>query len=265
MSFEDDIAAGERFAFGSNWQRFLERLTNDGISEASTALHSMLGDLRGRTFLDVGCGSGLSSLVARQLGAKVHSFDYDPQSVACTRELKRRHRAADDDWTIERGSALDREYLRKLGQFDVVYSWGVLHHTGDMWGAMEAVSACAKNTVFIAIYNDAHRASRIWLRIKRVYNATPRYLRWAILAPLFVRRRLIRIVIDTFKGRPLASWRSTRGMNPWVDFVDWVGGYPYEYAKPEEIFNFWKAKGFELERLTTTVGTGCNEYVFRRH
>ena len=265
MQFEDEIRTGRRFEFGTNWRRFLDHVTEEDIEEARNALRTMLGDIRGKTFLDVGCGSGLSSLVARQLGAKVHSFDFDPQSVACAEELKRRERPNDGDWTIERGSTLDKAYLEGLGKFDIVYSWGVLHHTGDMWSAMEMVCTNVGETLFIAIYNDAHRASRFWRVVKHAYNATPRLLRWLLVIPLFIRRRLVRILIDTFKGQPLRSWQSTRGMNPWTDFIDWIGGYPYEFAKPEEIFYFWQAKGFRLERLSTTVGTGCNEYVFRRN
>jgi 2-polyprenyl-6-hydroxyphenyl methylase/3-demethylubiquinone-9 3-methyltransferase len=260
--FYQEVSGGQRFEFGKNWHRFLRTISADSVAAAERAMTDMLGDIRGRTFLDIGCGSGLSSLVAHRLGAKVRAFDYDPQSVACARELQRLYGAS---WPVEEGSALDRGYLASLGKFDIVYSWGVLHHTGDMWAAMDAISVCAKDTLFIAIYNDANRASRFWRVVKRLYNRTPRFLRWMLVVPLFLRRRALRILIDTFKGRPLASWKAARGMNPWIDFIDWIGGYPYEFAKPEEVFNFWKVRGFELEKLATKLGIGCNEFVFRRH
>src|SRR5690606_32453090 len=135
----------------------------------------MLGveSLAGQRFLDVGSGSGLLSLAAQRLGANVHSFDYDPQSVACTREMKRRFAPDADDWTIEEGSALDAEYLAGLPPADVVYSWGVLHHTGEMWRAIDLVSqrVAPGGRFWLAIYNDQGRTSADWIRVKRCYQA----------------------------------------------------------------------------------------------
>src|SRR5829696_1438128 len=157
-SFEEDIAAGQRFEFGRNWQRFLSVLDDERIAEAERSLTNMLGvsTLAGKTFLDVGSGSGLFSLAALRLGAeRVHSFDFDPQSVACTAELRRRYAADDQRWTVAQGSALDEDYIRSLGQWDIVYSWGVQHHTGRMWDGLGlAGSAVAPGgRLFISIYN----------------------------------------------------------------------------------------------------------------
>jgi 2-polyprenyl-3-methyl-5-hydroxy-6-metoxy-1,4-benzoquinol methylase len=158
MTAVSEINTGSRFQFGKNWQGFLSVLNDERIALAEASLKKMLSveTLNGRTFLDIGSGSGLFSSAARRLGAKVHSFDYDPQSVACALELKRRYFTDDTLWTIEQGSILDRVYLDRLRQFDVVYSWGVLHHTGGMWQALENVakSVAPQGMLVISLYND---------------------------------------------------------------------------------------------------------------
>ena len=164
----------QRFQFGKNWEKFLVGLDDIQITESERALLEMVGvdSFSGKTFLDIGSGSGLSSLAAKRSGAKVYSFDYDPYSVGCTKELKQRFSPDDSGWIIEQGDVLNQGYLNSLGKFDVVYSWGVVHHTGAMWKALDNLSnlVSPSGRLFIAIYNDQGRASRRWKKIKRMYN-----------------------------------------------------------------------------------------------
>ncbi len=269
-----EVREGERFEFGENWSRFLAMVDEARIGRAMQSLRRMLGreDLKDLRFVDVGCGSGLFSLAAVRLGARVHSFDYDPASVACAREMKRRFEP-EADWAIEPGSALDPAYLQGLGHFDVVYSWGVLHHTGRMWDAIDCASRLVApgGTLFISIYNDQGAKSRRWRALKRLYNRLPGPLRapfaMAVAVPFEVFFGLKQLLTGRF-GAAIRRWtdaNSVRGMNVWRDWVDWVGGYPFEVARPEEVFDFLARRGFTLTRMSTCGGgLGCNEFVLLR-
>lgn len=275
MTHRTDVVEGERFEFGKNWKGFLRGLNESQIKEAEESLREMLevSDLSGNRFLDVGSGSGIFSLAARRLGARVHSFDYDPESVGCTRELKRRYFCDDPTWTIEEGSVLDANYVSSLGKFDVVYSWGVLHHTGEMWQALENASlpVIRRGRLFIAIYNDMGWRSRIWRWIKKTYNVLPRPLKIPFVLSVFIpgqTKALLESIITLRSRDYIASWteyRHNRGMSRWHDAVDWIGGYPYEVAKPEELAAFFRQKGFQLAKLKRCdYKLGCNEMVFVR-
>ncbi len=221
----------ERFKFGKNWKEFLNNLTDERIKEAEKSLCEWLGveNLQRKSFLDIGSGSGLFSLAARNLGATVFSFDYDENSVACTEYLKERFYPNDEKWTVERGDILNPEYLSQFNKYDIVYSWGVLHHTGNLYQALEnADSLVADNgTLFISIYNDQGRASKMWRMVKKTYNCTPKILHGFV--------------------------------------IDWVGGYPFEVAKPEEIFDFYYQRHYTLKKLYTAGGGhACNQYVFKK-
>lgn len=275
VTHAQEIAAGQRFEFGKNWSRFLGSLNERRIQVAEDSLREMLGveSLAGKRFLDIGSGSGLFSLAARRLGAIVHSFDFDPHSVACTLELRRRYFPADPDWVVETGSALDKDFLAGLGSYDVVYAWGVLHHTGEMWQACAnaAIPVAPGSKLFIALYNDTGKQVHRWRWIKRTYGRLPRPLRIPFALAVMLPSELKTALRATAHLRPqdyIYSWtryETGRGMSRWRDLIDWVGGYPYEVATADEVIAFYRERGFSPTKLDCDgVGLGCNEFVFVR-
>lgn len=268
----EEIESGERFSFGQNWAKFLEVLDEERILIAEKSLKEMLqvDSLEGKTFLDIGSGSGLFSLCARRLGANVRSFDYDPQSVACTQELRSRYFPEDTHWEVSSGSVLERGFIEALGSYDVVYSWGVLHHTGDMWTALDhaAIPVKPDGQLFIAIYNDQGRRSRVWHWVKKTYcsGTWGRRLMTSVYIPYFVLYGVKEDLLHLKK--PWAryhDYRINRGMSLYYDWIDWLGGYPFEFARPEEIFEFYHSRNFEMTKLITVGNSlACHQQVFRK-
>ena len=269
----DHASAETRFAFGDNWRAYLARLDAGRTAEAEKSLQGLLGceRLDGSTFLDIGSGSGLFSLAARRLGARVHSFDHDAESVACTAMLKERYAPDDASWTVERGSVLDRDYLAGLGTYDTVYAWGVLHHTGAMREAVRKAAALVRSggTFAFALYRKTPSCGA-WRLEKRWYaRANPSAQRRARALYVTLMRLYYRL-----RGRDFAAYVSgyvsKRGMDFAHDVHDWLGGYPYQSIAPAAVAEIMTSLGFEhvrsviLPRSLGVFGSGCDEYVYRR-
>ncbi len=252
------------FDFGSNWDDFsTQRVDARRLTAATQSLQTLLQreNLCGLSFLDVGCGSGLFSIAAHQLGAsKVVGIDVNPRCIAVC-EVNRDRLAANASIHFQPASALEANQLQALGQFDIVYAWGSLHHTGAMWDAIRLVAQCVgpRGTFVVAIYNK-HITSPIWKRIKWLYNRLPRSGRRMMAIPFAGIIYVAKLIVT--RRNPLEK---ERGMDFWYDVIDWIGGYPYEYAAPQAVESFVQSLGFDLHHwVKAQVPTGCNEFVFIR-
>jgi len=262
----------KRFAFGSNWQRYLKTVGNREIEVAKKSLAPLLKgiDPSQSSFLDVGCGSGLFSLAAAQLGFRgVVSFDFDKDSVQAAKKLRNQFSSRANDWKIYQGSVLDQDFMSDLGAFTCVYSWGVLHHTGDKWKAVDNTLSAVEDggRLYIALYNDQGWISSFWKMIKRTYVGSPALVRMMMLIFYWAYFGIGLALADLLRLRnPLQRYTGDRrGMKFFYDVIDWVGGYPFEVAKPEDVVRRVEANGFQL-LWSRTVGRrhGCNEFVFAR-
>jgi 2-polyprenyl-6-hydroxyphenyl methylase/3-demethylubiquinone-9 3-methyltransferase len=261
-----------RFKFGQNWLEFAAHLDPRQITEAKQSLSRLLrrDELEGLSFLDIGCGSGLFSLAAREMGTRVRSFDFDPDSVSCTRALRDRYYPDDPHWSVERGSILDAGYTGRLGRFDIVYSWGVLHHTGAMWAAVDRAAALVapSGTLAIALYRKTPLCW-VWHIEKRAYVSMPPLVqsvfRGAYKTLFFAGKAASGR--DPFKY--VREYTSNRGMDWHHDVHDWLGGYPYESAKADTVkshmmqLGFAMVRSFERPAGAGIFGTGCDEFVFQ--
>ena len=253
-----------RFSFGANWQAYATRaLTPERVEQARRDFGALLAgiDLRGKRFLDIGFGQGLALGLAAEMGAEVLGIDIDPVNLAALETTQRALGLAARPET-RLVSILDETLVRtEAGRYDVVHSWGVLHHTGRMWQAMTNACALVGNDGFlvVAIYNR-HWSSPVWKAIKWCYNRLPRLGQEAAVAAFYP---IVYVAKWLVTGHNPA--RKERGMDFHYDLVDWLGGYPYEYASAEEVRQFVCRQGFVcLRTRPATVPTGCNEFVFQR-
>ena len=263
---QQEVKSGERFEFGKNWKNFLNTVSVLEIQNAAKDIKEWLGteSLTGKKILDIGSGSGIHSSVFYKMGAKeLLSFDYDNESVEATKKIWQ-NAGSPDNWKVIQGSILDKEFLKSLGLFDIVYSWGVLHHTGNMWQAIEnSISLVQPGGIFwISIYQKGAGYIKA-LDLKKKYNKSSGFEKKIMIYSRIFKMMAHRIL----KGKNSFKWnqKTTRGMNTYHDLVDWLGGLPYEVATSEEITIFCHSKNLELKKTIPFPEGGCSIYLFTKN
>jgi SAM-dependent methyltransferase len=273
MNASKDLLAQEsHFEFGKNWASYAKLITDAEINVATLELQRLMGGrLDGKRFLDIGCGSGLHSLAALRLGAaEVVSIDIDPDSVETTQRVLRCH-APEESWRVMKLSVFDMD-RKELGEFDVVYSWGVLHHTGDLRRALALAASMVRSggRFALALYRRTPFCW-FWKLEKRWYaHGSPRSQKAARTAYLILFRLAFWLRFRSYK-RYVAEYRGRRGMDFLHDIHDWMGGWPYESISPRQVDRLMLAHGLKVARsfarpwfVVEIFGAGCNEYLYSK-
>jgi len=255
---------GGKFSFGRNWQKYLDEMPAGAETRMGAYIENWVGSLNGRRVVDIGSGQGLASMSAHLAGAGVISFDSDPHSVVATGRLWS-IAGQPHDWSVRQGSILDVGFVQELGTFDVVMSWGVLHHTGNLWTALDAAAELVApgGLLWIALYHRT-ATSRRSLRIKKLYAALPVGAQAAFRGAYSAAKVMKHLLAYRSLSR-LRDYDVERGMSWRRDIEDWLGGLPYEVSGPGEVIARLRPRGFILERLEDAVIEGRNDvYLFRR-
>lgn len=264
-NYQQEIDKGLRFGFGRNWKDFLSTLDNEVIVKAAQDIKDWTGhqSFAGMRVIDIGSGSGIHSFAFHSLGAdELLSFDYDNDSVEATKQMWEKA-GRPQNWNVTQGSVLDASFLNSLGTFDMVYSWGVLHHTGSMWEAIGNAASVLSHDglMWIAIYQKGSSYASD-LALKQRYNRNSAFgkkiMEWKWILRLMAKR--------LFNGKNPFTWNEKveRGMNVHNDIIDWLGGLPYEVADKTEIEAFGKTKGLILVKTKELPEGGCSSYLFRK-
>ena len=258
----------KHFKFGENWKNFSNLIDNNRLKEAVTSLKKLTNkkSLNNLSFLDIGCGSGLSSLAAIQLNCKkIYAIDQDEQSIKTTKKVLQKSR-----FKKVKVEKKDLFTLNEKEKFNIVYSWGVLHHTGNMLEAIKkSTKMVSKNGILILALYKKTKLCNLWKIEKYIYKSSPKVIQNFIKNLFIFLFKLAMILKRKNFSNYINDYKTKRGMDFYHDVHDWLGGYPYESISIEEIskimdkFGYKMIRSFQVKKQIGFFGTGCDEYVFK--
>ena len=269
QSIDSEMPLEKRFTFGKNWSKFVDSHFNPERLEGAIRVFqdfTSLQVLSSKTFIDVGCGSGLHSLAAHKMGAKkITSFDFDPKAVDATAKLKTMA-GSPSNWAINQGSVLDLDFVSSLGKFDFVYSWGVLHHTGSVWEAIKNASTlvASEGQMYLALYSlDVQPNAEYWLKTKEKYVKSSSFRKMVMEQSYLYRYYYSSSILQRIIGLFTAESGRTRGMELMTDVRDWLGGWPMEFVLDDEVVSFVDKLGYQITNIKK--GEACTEFLFKKN
>ncbi len=202
-------------------------------------------EVKGKTVLDAGCGTGVFSIIfARNGAAKVTGIDISPGSLGTARGLKEKFGLANAEFQQQ-----DMLHLSfRDASFDIVWAWGTVHHTTDPLGAITELIRVLKpgGSLFLAIYKQT---SVTWIHeiIRKTMIRTPRWS-WNVLAKAGA--FMLTPVVFLFKRRQ----KSRKGEKLSELILDWYFVPIRHYYTPEEIRVFLERKKFRIEKYLAHSG-----------
>jgi SAM-dependent methyltransferase len=262
-----------KFDFGSNWNSFFKKVNEQNIQKSIDSILELCPKeiVAGKSVIDIGCGSGINSIAFERIGARtVSAVDVDKGCLDTTNEMILRFTNA-QKFQVFHCDILETEKLPN-SKFDLVYSWGVLHHTGNMnLAIMNSIKLVNQSGyLFIALYRKTAFCD-YWRFAKRTYVKSP-----IVLQKLYFLLAVMSFIpYDCIRGKVMPStliksYSSSRGMNYFTDIRDWLGGYPYESIKSHDLETLIESQGFKLIKSNAKPyhfglrGSGCDEFLFKR-
>jgi SAM-dependent methyltransferase len=129
------------------------------LQEQLQGLAPVLGMVRDKTVLDLGCAEGLIAIEMARAGARlVHGVECNPQVLGLARELAHKHAALP---VVFWGANLNRPLPGKLApQYDVVLLLAILHKLTGPAAALRRFAALARERIAIRLPLGSSRAFR---------------------------------------------------------------------------------------------------------